>query len=107
MAHDAQVWFPLSKKSCLLITHDEERMAKFNDLLDAGKVNEARTVQEDLSPIRDAGISRADVDIINRRTVLIADRFVYSPFESNKIPKLLQGESQNLGVAISSPFSEK
>lgn len=106
MAHDAQVWFPLSKKSCLLITHDEERMTKFNDLLDAGKMKEARAVQEELSPIRDAELSRADVDIINRRTVLITDRFVYSPFESNNIPRLLRSESQNLGIAISSPFSE-
>jgi hypothetical protein len=106
MAHDAQVWFPLSKKSCLLMTHDEERMAKFNDLLDAGKLKEARAVQEELSPIRDAEVSPADVDTINRRTVLIADRFVYSPFESATIPKLLQGESRNLGIAISSPFSE-
>lgn len=106
MAHDAQVWFPLSKKSCLLITHDEERVTKFNDLLDAGKVKEARAVKEELSPIRDADVSRADVDTINHRTVLIADRFVYSPFESNEIPKLLQGESRNLRVGISSPFSE-
>lgn len=105
-AHDAQVWFPLSKKACLLITHDEERMTKFNDLLDAGKVQEARSVQVELPPIRDAEVPCSAVNTINCRTVLTADRFVYSPFEANEIARLLQGESQNLGIAIWSPFSE-
>jgi hypothetical protein len=44
----AQVWFPLSKKACLLIPHDNERNRKFFELLENGKVQEAEATRAEL-----------------------------------------------------------
>ena len=46
------------------------------------------------------------IDAVNRQTIMNADRFVYSPFESEQIPQLFKGESQNMRLVISSPFKK-
>lgn len=99
----AQVWFPLSKQVVIVITHDEPGEEKFFKLLAAGRRDEAEAVRRELPPIRERGARRTLVDGINHQTVTNADRFVFSPFESTEISKLLQGESQNMRIVTSPP----
>jgi hypothetical protein len=106
MAADAQVWFPLAKDACLLISHDNDRMKEFDELIEAGKAMEAEALTAELPSIRGIEIPRDDVDAVNAHTIVKADRFVYSPFESGQISDLLQGKTQNLDIAISPPFQE-
>ncbi len=98
----AEVWFPLSKQVVIVITHDEPGEEKFFELLTAGRREEAEAIRRQLPPIRERGAKRTLVEAINRQTVTNADRFVFSPFESGEISKLLQGESQNMRM-VSSP----
>lgn len=107
MASTAEVWFPLSKNACLRITHDVERMDRFNELLDAGKREEAEHLRRDLPPIKEVEIPPETVNAINRQTILAGDRFVFSPFESAQIPALFKGESQNMRIVTSSPFARR
>ena len=99
----AEVWFPLSKQVVIVITHDEPGEEKFFRLLAAGHHDEAEAVRRQLPPIRERGARRALVDGINHQTVTNTDRFVFSPFESAEISKLLQGESQNMRIVTSPP----
>lgn len=99
----AQMWFPLSKSSCLVITHDEEGKAKYFDLLSKGRTNEAEASRRILPAIREQEASHALVDNINHQTITNADRFVFSPFESTHIITKLQGESQNMRIVFSAP----
>lgn len=99
----AEVWFPLSKRACLVITHDHEGEKKFFELLYAGRRQEADAVREHLPQILESRVKQAGVDEINKATIMNADRFVYSPFESAEIPKLLNGESQNMRIVMSPP----
>ena len=46
------------------------------------------------------------IDAVNKQTIMNADRFVYSPFESEQIPQLFKGESQNMRLVISLPFKK-
>ncbi|HEY5177184.1 MAG TPA: DUF4238 domain-containing protein [Terriglobales bacterium] len=101
MSPTAQVWFPLSKSACLVIRHDADKREKFHKLLEAGKVKEAEVLRAKLPPIREAVVQRALVDAVNFQTVVNADRFVYSPYESADILKLFRGESQNFRIAFS------
>jgi Protein of unknown function (DUF4238) len=96
-----QIWFPLSKKACLLIAHDDERKQKFFELLVSGKVQEAEAIRAELPEIeaRDVGIEY--VQAINEQTILNADRFVFSPFQSNTISPLFKGECQNYRIVVS------
>jgi hypothetical protein len=103
MSENAQVWFPLSKRVCLLITHDEAGQRKFFELLEAGRREEAEVVRLRLPPILERDVRQAVVDAINENTITSADRFVFSPFESAEINKLLQGESQNMRMVTSPP----
>jgi hypothetical protein len=99
----AEVWFPLSKRVVMIITHDEPGEEKFFELLAAGRRDEAEGVRRQLPPIRERGAKRPLVEAINHQTVTSADRFVFSPFESVEISKLLQGESQNMRIVTSPP----
>lgn len=99
----AEVWFPLSKQAVIVITHDETGEEKFFELLAAGRRDEAEAVRRQLPPIRERGARRTLVEAINQQTVTNADRFVFSPFESAEISKLLQGESQNMRMVSSPP----
>lgn len=101
MSPTAQVWFPLSKSACLVIRHDADKREKFDNLLEAGKVKEAEALRAELPPIREGVTQRAIVDAVNTQTIVNADRFVYSPYESADIPRRFKGESQNLRVVIS------
>ena len=101
MSSGAQVWFPLSKSACLVIRHDVEKMKKFDELLEAGKAKEAETLRDELPPIRGHEVQDALVDAVNLQTILNADRFVYSPYESADVPKLFKGESQNIRISFS------
>jgi hypothetical protein len=83
-----------------VIRHDGEKMAKFDNLLDSGKTNEAELVRAELSPIREAELDGERVHQVNIQTILNADRFVFSPFESNEITQLLKGDSQNVRVVV-------
>jgi hypothetical protein len=103
MSRTAEVWFPLSKGACLAMRHDAQKMEQFGKLLDAGKTEEAAALQAELSPIGEFEVEARHVEAINGQTILNADRFVYSPFESEEIPKLFKGESQNLRFEISPP----
>jgi hypothetical protein len=44
----AEVWFPLSKLACMVITHDHEGERRFFELLYAGRKREADAVREHL-----------------------------------------------------------
>lgn len=99
----AEVWFPLSKQAVIVITHDEPGEQEFFELLAAGRREEAESVRRQLPPIRERGAKKPLVEAINRQTIANADRFVFSPFESNEISKLLRGESQNMRI-VSSPL---
>jgi hypothetical protein len=46
---------------------------------------------------------RQHVNAINHQTITRGDRFVFSPFESVEISKLMRGESQNMHVVSSPP----
>jgi hypothetical protein len=108
MSSTAEVWFPLSKSTCLLIRHDADKMKRLDALLDAGKMKEAKAVGAELPPIVGGDVLMpALVDAVNEQTIENADRFVYSPFESEKIPQLFKGESQNIRLVTSSPFKKK
>lgn len=98
----AQVWFPLSKRVIVVITHDEPSEQRFFELLAAGRRDEAEAVRRELPPIREQSVNQPLIDTINSQTITRADRFVFSPFESAEISKLLQGESQNMRI-VSSP----
>ena len=101
MSDTAQVWFPLSKSACLVIRHDAVKRDKFHRLLEAEKAKEAELLRADLTPIQEAVAKRAVVDAVNLQTIVNADRFVYSPYESADISKTFKGESQNLRIATS------
>jgi hypothetical protein len=99
----AEVWFPLSKQAVMVITHDEPGEQKFFELLAAGRREEAETVRRRLPPIRERSAKKPLVEAVNHQTITNADRFVFSPFESNEISTLLQGESQNMRIVFSQP----
>ena len=103
MSSTAQVWFPLSKHACMVITHDTAGEQKFFELLAAGRKDEAEAVRRQPPPILEREIMRDVVDGINYQTITSADRFVFSPFESLEISKMLQGESQNMRIKTSPP----
>jgi uncharacterized protein DUF4238 len=103
----AEVWFPLSKQACIVITHDQAGEKKFFELLAAGRRQEAEAVRRELPPIREVRIKQSAVDRINQFTIANADRFVFSPFESAEISKGLQGESQNMRIVTSPPPSTR
>jgi len=103
MSPTAEVWFPLSKSACLVICHDRGKRKKVAELLYAGKIKEAQTLRAELLPIGESEIQREFVDRVNSQTILNADRFVFAPFESDRIPKLFKGESHNLRVHVSPP----
>jgi len=103
MSSTAQVWFPLSKEACMVITHDATVMHKFVELFKAGHTNEAEAVRGQLPPILEREIGQAVVDSINYRTIISAERFVFSPFESAEISETLKGESQNMRITTSPP----
>jgi hypothetical protein len=96
----AQVWFPLSKKACLLITHDNERMRKFFELMENGKAQEAEAIRAELPPISGRDIAAQDVQAVNEQTILNGDRFVFSPFQSQGISGLFKGECQNYRIVV-------
>jgi hypothetical protein len=107
MSSDAEVWFPLSKSACLLIRHDAEKMKKFDELLEARKMKEMEALRAELTPIKGVDVPRRlFVNAVNGQTVANADRFVYSPVESQDLPRLLKGESENRRIVVSSPFSK-
>ena len=97
----AQVWFPLSKRACLLITHDSERNRKFFELLESGKVQEAEAIRAELPEISGCDINAEGVQAVNQQTIVNADRFVFSPFQSGEISRLFKGECQNYRIAVS------
>jgi|SRR6516225_8538736 len=101
MSPTAQVWFPLSKKACLLITHDEERERKFFELLESGKVQEAEAIRAELPEIAERDIGAQYVHAVNEQTIRNADRFVFSPSQSDDICCLFKGECQNYRIGIS------
>ena len=101
MSSTAQVWFPLSKKACLLITHDNERKRKFFELLENGKAREAEAIRAELSAIVGRDIGTEGVQAVNGQTIVNGDRFVFSPFQSNEISRLFKGECQNYRVVVS------
>jgi hypothetical protein len=99
----AQMWFPLSKTTCLIISHDTDGENRFFQLLAAGRKQEAEAVQRTLPPIRERDAEKSLVDSVNHQTITNADRFVFSPFESADIAAKLQGESQNMRMVFSPP----
>jgi Protein of unknown function (DUF4238) len=99
----AEVWFPLSKHACLVITHDHAGQKKFFELLRVGRTEEAEAVRRELPPIREHRIQQAAVHAINHDTIANADRFVFSPFESADISKRFQGECKNMRIVSSPP----
>jgi hypothetical protein len=100
MSATAEVWFPLSKRACLRIGHDQKRRARFGELLEAGKKAEAEAIIAELPAIRGGDVAAQVVQAVNHQTIDNAERFVYSPFESEEISKLFKGECRNLGIVV-------
>ena len=100
MSSTAQVWFTLSQKACLLITHDDGRKRKFFELLEHGKIEEAKAVRAELPEISAHDINAEGVEAVNQQTIINADRFVFSPFESDEISRLFKGECQNYRIVV-------
>ncbi len=100
MSSTAEVWLPLSKGTCLLLDHDEKRMSKFQEFLESGKMEEAEAIRAELPAIWGRDITAQLVQAINHQTIVNADRFVYSPFESDEISRLFKGECQNLRIVV-------
>jgi Protein of unknown function (DUF4238) len=100
MSPTAEVWFPLSGRTCLRISHDQERRAKFLELLETGKTADAEAIRRELPAIRGGYVEPQLVQAVNRQTIVNAERFVYSPFESEEISNLFKGECQNLRIVV-------
>jgi hypothetical protein len=100
MSSTAEVWFPLSKGMCLLIGRDRERMDKFQELLETGKMTEAIAIKAELPAIRGVDVTSELVQAVNHQTIVNGNRFVYSPFESDEISSLLKGECQNFRLVV-------
>jgi len=90
----------LSKGTCLQIGHDPERMSKFQELLETGKMAEAEAIKAELPAIHGDDVTAQLVQAVNHQTIVNADRFVYSPFESEEISSLFKGECQNLRIVV-------
>lgn len=103
MSPTAEVWFPLSKAACMVITHDQEGEDKYFKLLSAGRRSEAEAIRNQLPPIRERNFEQRLVGDVNQLTIRNANRFVFSPFESPEISAWLKGESQNMRIAVSPP----
>jgi len=97
----AQVWFPLSKRACLLITHDNERKRKFFELLENGKTKEAEAIRAELPEIVGRDIGAEGLQAVNEQTICNGDRFIFSPFQSDAISLLFKGECQNYRLVFS------
>lgn len=100
MSSTAQVWFPLSKTACLLITHDEERERKFFEFFESGNIEEAEAVRAESPEILGHDITAQFVKAVNHQTIVNADRFVYSPSPSDEISPLFRGKWQNYRIVI-------
>jgi len=100
MSSTAQVWFPLSKNACLLITHDHERMHQFWELVECGKKIDADALRAGLPEICGRDITAEYVQALNQQTIINADRFVFSPFQSDEISRLFKGECQNYRIEV-------
>lgn len=100
MNSTAQIWFPLSKKACLLITHDNERKRKFFELFESGKVQEAEAIRAELPEICGRDTTAEYVQAINQQTILNGDRFVFSPCQLDEILPLFKGECQNYRIVV-------
>jgi hypothetical protein len=100
MSSTAEVWFPLSKETCLRIGHDRERMDKFQELLETGKMTEAMAIKAELPAIHGVDTTAELVQAVNHQTIVNGDRFVYSPFESDEISGLFKGECQNFRIVV-------
>jgi hypothetical protein len=101
MSPTAEVWFPLSKRACLLIAHDHERMNKFQELLESRNMAELEALRSELPAIHGIDVSTEMVQAVNRQTINNAERFVYSSFESHEISDMFKGECQNFRIEIS------
>ena len=75
-------------------------MERFLKLLESGKLKEAEAVRSELPAIRGVEVTAQLVQAVNHQTIVKADRFVYSPCESDEIPQLFKGESQNLRIVV-------
>jgi hypothetical protein len=100
MNQTAEVWFPLCKGACLRVDHDEKRMAKFRELLESGKMEEAQAVTRELPAISGGYVKAHVVHAVNRQTIVNADRFVFAPFKSDEVSGLFKGECQNLRLVV-------
>jgi len=96
-----EIWFPLSRNSVLLMRPDTSRIDHNFELIQAGKISEAYKVRENLPPIVEIPIGDDHAKTINEQTIMNADRFVFSPFESNEIPNMFKGPCQNMQVRFS------
>ena len=82
----------------MLITHDNGRKGKFFELLENGKIEEAKAVRAELPEISGRDINAEGVQAVLQQTNINADRFVFSPFESDEISRLFKGECQNYRI---------
>ncbi len=97
----AEIWFPLSKRACLQLTHDFERMERLVQALGSGDIATAQAVRSELPSMTSSEIDAETVLAVNQQTIAGAERFVYSPFESEAIARTFKGECQNFRIQIS------
>jgi hypothetical protein len=99
-----EVTFPLQRRALLLITSDQFLVDRYGELVDAGKLEEADRVRDDLQPPRHENATEAVVAQMNERTITYANRYVYSPVADQKIAALLQEEKSRASRLVVENF---
>ena len=73
----AQVWFPISKKVLLIITHDNSSLERHSKLLEEGRNEEAEAVRNQFPDIHEKTANQNFVWSLNYHSIINADRFVF------------------------------
>jgi hypothetical protein len=95
-----RVHFPLTKRAMLVMTHDHAREERWHELVRAGMQAEAKALRETLPVIDYADVQPAEVNTMNRRTLLCTERFAFAPGGNTGIVDLLRGESQAVTIRL-------
>ncbi len=95
-----EIRVPISKSSCLLITHDCKRQETWHELMKAGKEAEAKELRQAIPPTEYVQVDQHVVDTVNKLTVAYAARFVYSAIKDSGIPPMMTGEPQGVRFEV-------
>jgi hypothetical protein len=97
---DLTIYFPISARRVLMLQHDQKKHERSNQLIAAGRNQEAERLWNRTPEIRYSFISAAVAERINRIVIERAMRWIYSPVEKPEVPTLFRGESRNLRIKM-------